>query len=83
MEGLANSKPQIKNLKFPKGKIEIFLEDGRKIMTPVSLFPSISKLSLSQRRKWQILDGIGFTFNDSDEGFHISQFLGADNRIYH
>ena len=70
----------IKTLKFEhRGKLSIHLEDGRIIIIPLSYFPSIKKLSLDQRKKWQILDGIGFTFQDTDELFHLSQVLGHVN----
>lgn len=76
MEGFADSNPHIKKLNFPKGKIEIFLKDGRIIIAPVNKFPSIKKLTSAQRKKWAILDGIGFDFQDSDELFHLYQFTG-------
>ena len=67
----------IKNLKFEhKGKLSIYLQDGRIIIVPLSFFPAIRKLSLAQRKKWQILDGVGFTFQDTDELFHLSKVLG-------
>ncbi|MFH1319380.1 MAG: DUF2442 domain-containing protein [Bacteroidota bacterium] len=71
---------RIKNLKFEKkGKITIYLNDGRVIIVPLSFFPPIKKLSPTQRKKWQILDGVGFTFEDTDELFHLSQVLGHVN----
>jgi len=76
MEGFFETEPKIKKLKFPNGKIEVHLEDGRIIIIPLKHFPSIKKLSTGQRKKWAVLDGIGFDFDDSDEQFHIYQILG-------
>ena len=76
MEGFLDIKPKIKNLKFPNGKIEIYLVDGRIISVPLKYFPSIKKLTTVQRKKWGILDGIGFDFEDCDELFHLYQILG-------
>ena len=65
---------QLTNLKFPRGYVELHFQDGRILKTPVGLFPAIKRLTTKQRRHWQILDGVGFTFADSDEGFHLRQF---------
>ncbi len=67
-------KSRLLNLRFPKGYIELQLADGMLLRAPVALFPDIKKLNLRQRQQWQILDGIGFTFADSDEGFHLRDF---------
>lgn len=65
---------QLTNLKFPCGFVELYFTDGRILKAPVGLFPAIKRLTTAQRRRWQILDGVGFTFSDSDEGFHVRQF---------
>jgi hypothetical protein len=62
------------DLKFPRGYIEMYLADGRVLRTPVGLFPGIKRLTERQRQQWQILDGVGFTFAATDEGFHLQQF---------
>lgn len=78
MTGFNNIQPKIKMLKFEhRGKLSLYLEDGRVIIVPLSNFPPIRKLNYLQRKKWQILDGIGFTFQDTDELFHLSQILGS------
>ena len=80
MNKLRDIQPRIKNLKFEhKGKIDIYLEDGRIIIVPLSYFPAIKKLSTYQRKKWQILDHIGFTFDDTDELFHLYEIIGKIN----
>ena len=77
IEGFDKITPQIKKIHFPvKGKIGIILADGREIICPLQKFPSIKKLNEEQRKQSQIIDGIGFTFIDCDEVFHIQQVLG-------
>ena len=76
IEGFWNIKPKIKKVSFPaKGKIDVSLEDGRNIIVPISKFPSIKKLTVSQRKKWYIF-GNGFSFDDCNEVFQIEQILG-------
>ncbi len=67
-------KNRLLNLRFPKGYIDLQLSDGKVLRVPIGLFPGIKKLNLRQRQQWQILDGIGFTFADSDDGFHLRDF---------
>ena len=77
IEGINNIEPKIKNISFSqKGKIDIHLQDGRTIIVPLSLFPSIKKLNIKQRKKWGIIEDVGFTFENSDELYHIEQILG-------
>jgi len=53
MEGLENISPVIKKIDFKqRGKISFTLEDGRIIIVPVAYFPSIKRLSETQRKKW-------------------------------
>lgn len=80
MEGFFGLKPVIKKLSFEKrGFITFHLMDGRIIHSPLSRFPSIQKLTLPQRKKWQILDDQLFTWNDCNEVFHIEQVLGKES----
>lgn len=67
-------KNRLVNLRFPKGYIELYLENNMIVKVPVGLFPDIKKLPAKDRDDWQILDGVGFTFKKSDEGFHLRQF---------
>jgi len=76
IEGFWDIKPKIKKISFQiRGKINVFLEDGRNIIIPVSKFPSIKKLTSAQRTKWYLF-GNGFSFDDCDEVYHIEQILG-------
>ena len=67
----------IKKISFPsQGKMRVELLDGRRIDTPLNLFPSIEKLSAQQRKAWQIIDGVMFSFVDCDEVYDVSQLPG-------
>lgn len=81
MNGYSETLPSIKALRFSRHTIELVLADGRIISSPLSKFPSIKKLSPAQREKYHIMAGLGFDFDDSDEVYHISDFLGTDNSI--
>jgi len=77
IEGVNNIDPVIKKISFNQnGKMDVYLDDGRIIIVPLSLFPSIKKLNFTERKKWQILDDSGFTFENGDEVYHIEQVLG-------
>jgi len=77
MEGYLNKKPVIKKITFMhKGKFDLHLQDGRIITMPLSEFPDIKKLTAAQRKKWYVLDDVGFSFDDCNEVYHIEQVLG-------
>ena len=78
-EGAIGIRPVIDRINFEhRGKMSIYLEDGRTIIIPLSLFPSIKKLNEAQRKKYHISDGQIIIFNNCDEVFHIEQFLGSE-----
>jgi hypothetical protein len=81
MSGYADTFPKIKALHFKGTDMHLLLADGRVIIVPLSKFPAIKKLSPSQRKKYHIMAGVGFDFDGSDEVYHISEFLGADNSL--
>ncbi len=79
MEGVIGIKPVIKKIAFPaQGKMQINLEDGRAIVIPLSLFPSIKKLPPSIRKKWYVMKDELFSFDGCNEVFHIEQVLGKE-----
>lgn len=80
MDGLRKVKPLIKKISFPvKGKMNVLLADGRDVSVPLQYFPSIKKLTVTQREKWYVLDGEMFSFDDCSEIFHVEQILGKEN----
>jgi len=82
IEGYWNVTPVIKKISFERGTIHVELQDGRIIIAPLKQFPSIKKLKPEQRKKWYIF-GNGFSFDASDEIFHIEQILGNFDNFKH
>ena len=80
MEGFVKIKPNIKKITFEqRGKMSIYLLDGRTVIVPVASFPSIKKLKESDRKHYTIIDNQLFTFDKSNEVFHLEQVLGREN----
>jgi hypothetical protein len=76
--GYTHTTPRIEMVRFPKGKIVLHLVDGRILIIPATKFPEIEKLTLSQKRKYKTLAGMGLMFESLDTVFHISDFIGTD-----
>ena len=55
--------------------MQVDLMDGRIIVVPLSVFPSIQKLPTQEREKWFLIGG-GISFEKSNEVIHIEQILG-------
>ncbi len=74
---LANTKIGIKKLDFKiyRGKMAVYLTDGREVIVPLSLYPDIRKLSLKDRSHWIILDDQFFTFEKLSIVFSISDIM--------
>ncbi len=65
-------------------KIAIYLKDGRIIISPLSQFLSIQRLSTIERKRINIIDDQLIMFRDCDEVFYIEQFLGREQEFkYH
>ncbi len=83
IEGFWDVDPEIKDISFPmRGKIQIALVDGRVIIMPLSAFPSIKKVPVSERGQWYLTGG-GFTWDSCPEVIHIEQVLGNFQRYAH
>jgi hypothetical protein len=79
MEGYQNVKPEIEKIEFSaRDRMKIYLKDGRIIDFPLTNFPSIMKLDVSQRNDWYVTDGQMFSFDECDEVFHLEQVLGKE-----
>lgn len=62
--------------------MEIELEDGCTILSPLDRFPSIHKFTVRQRQNCYRF-GNGFSSEDSDEVIHIEQVLGNSDLYRH
>ncbi|MBD5420801.1 MAG: hypothetical protein HDR47_06180 [Bacteroides sp.] len=73
-----DTKLGIKKLDFSqkRGKMAVYLTDGREVIVPVGLFPEIKRLSKSQREDYMILDGQFFSFEAISRIFSIKDILG-------
>ena len=67
----------IKKLDFSmkRGMMAVFLTDGRVVMVPISMFPDIKKLSLSQREDYMIMDDQYFSFDAISKIYSIKDVL--------
>ncbi len=83
IDGYWNVVPKIKKVSFPiRGKMSVLLEDGRQIIAPLSSFPSIKKVPVSERPKWYLVGG-GVTWDTCPEVIHIEQILGNFDNYKH
>ncbi len=83
VEGFWDITPKIKKITFPvRGKMAVQLEDGRIITVPLSAFPSVKKVPVSERGKWYLTGG-GFSWDSCPEVIHIEQILGNFNNYKH
>ena len=58
-----------------RGKMTVYLTDGRVLMIPLSFFPEIKKLSLRQRNEWMVLDDQFFTFVGMSKVYSVTDLL--------
>lgn len=67
----------IKKLDFgmKRGMMAVFLTDGRMILVPVSMFPDIKKLNLSQRKDYMIIDDQFFSFDAISKIYSIKDIM--------
>lgn len=67
----------IKDLNFTnrRGKMEVYLTDGREIIIPLSFFPEIKKLPLKKRKEWMVLDDQFFTFSGLSKVYSITDIV--------
>lgn len=83
VEGYWDVTPRIKKVSFPiRGKMSVTLEDGRIIVVPISAFPSIKRVPVSERKQYYLTAG-GVTWDSCSEVIHIEQILGNYNNYKH
>lgn len=74
---MLNIKVGIKKLDFTekRGKMAVYLTDGREVIVPVSMFKDISAMPLKERNKWYILDDQYFTFESMGRVYSVTDVL--------
>ncbi len=72
-----NIRTGIRKLDFTlyRGKMAVWLTDGREIIVPLSMFPEIKKLPLKERNRWMVLDDQFFTFANLSKVFSIQELM--------
>lgn len=81
MEGIYKIKPIISKISFSSpGRIAVYLKDGRVIIVPVKYFPGIKKLSVAQRRRYRIVNDQIIMFHNSNEIYHLQDFMGKEQQ---
>ena len=78
MEGVIGVKTEIKKVKWEINKIHIYLADGRELLIPTKLLPSVKKTKTVKRNKAYIIDNNMFTWDTCPEVYHIEQVLGKE-----
>ena len=58
-----------------RGKMAVYLTDGREVIVPISLFPEIKRLNSAQRKDWMILDDQFFTFDAISKIYSVKDVL--------
>ena len=55
---------KIKKINFShQNKMSLYLEDGKQLYVPLSMFPDVKKLTKEEQKKWRVLDDIYFDFD--------------------
>ena len=58
-----------------RGKMAVYLTDGREVLVPISLFPDIKRMSSAQRENWMVLDDQFFTFDSTSRIYSVKDVL--------
>lgn len=58
-----------------RGKMAVYLSDGREVLVPISLFPEIKRLNSAQREDWMVLDDQFFTFDAISKIYSVKDVL--------
>jgi len=58
-----------------RGKMAVYLTDGREVLVPISLFPDIKRMSSAQREDWMVLDDQFFTFDATSRIYSIKDVM--------
>lgn len=74
---MTDVKVGIRKLDFTglRGKMAVYLTDGREVIVPLSFFPDIKNLSRKEREDWMILDDQFFSFNRLSKVYSIKDVM--------
>ena len=69
--GMSVLRDKIKNLRFRQGRLELALEDGRRVSVPLDWYPTLKTATAKQRNEWKTCGagtGVHWTILD----YHLS-----------
>jgi len=61
-----------------KGKMAVYLTDGREVLIPVSRFKDIRYMPIKERNRWFILDDQYFTFENMSRVYSLRDVLSLN-----
>lgn len=74
-----NINVEIKKLDFGRrGKMSVYLTDGREVIIPLNFFPDIKHLSMKDKEGWMILDDQFFTFQHLSKIYSVSDIMSLN-----
>jgi len=67
----------IKRLDFGnhRGKMAVYLTDGREVIVPLTMFPDIKNLPMKKRQEWMVLDDQFFTFEHLSNVYSVKDVM--------
>ncbi len=69
--------PNIKNIEFINSSIMfVHLDNERTFIVPLNKFPAIEKLSVEQKKDFEIMDGHHLSFLAIDEVYSLHELIG-------
>ena len=60
-----------------RGKMAVYLTDGREVIVPISQFPEIKRLNSAQPEDWMVLDDQFFAFDAISKIYSVKDVLHA------
>ena len=60
-----------------RGHMTVYLTDGRIVIVPVSMFPDIKRLNMSQRKEYMIVDDQYFSFDAISKIYSVKDILSC------
>jgi len=69
----------IRRISFDQpGKMAIHMADGRVLIVPLRLYPELSRMKPERRKLCTIVDDRTILFRDSENVYHLEDFLGPE-----
>ncbi len=72
--------PAIRNIEFINSSIMfIYLDNERTFIVPLDKFPAIAKLTVTEKKDFEIIDDIYLSFLALDEIYSVGELIGIDS----